>query len=376
MFVAKLPRMLYSFHLLLLLLSPFFVSTPAALPSSVEPSARIFANGPFDIRLRNHSSIDKRDDTDDDDGFEHIESDLAEGFQKIELSDDTDDLDDIGDSDDSDDSDDSHRDIFSQWEKGFTQSYSHEDQRFEELFYKDCEGQKVVARKTTPFARGNNGEVFAGRQWKRDQGTQDIEELGNVAVKLSTPVKRDGSESNHALMVLNAAELQISVQSENVVNALVAFYVERDDAKISAVTVMELITHATDLDKQVFWDKEDDDRLTYYKPLLNGVKAIHHKGIGHLSLKPVNILLADFLSDGEVDPDNKVKVKITDFDRAHAGRIANMDLVVLNSCFTPPGMNGIHSYNMTKLLTCIIEKIENARNPEKQKECLVQAIDM
>lgn len=93
--VAKFPRMLSSLHLLLLV-SPFLASTPAALPSSVGPPSGNFADGPFDNLLRNHSSVDKRDDTDDVDDFELIQSDLVEDFdedfEKIDLSDDSDDF--------------------------------------------------------------------------------------------------------------------------------------------------------------------------------------------------------------------------------------------------------------------------------------------
>lgn len=333
--VAKFPRMLSSLHLLLLV-SPFLASTPAALPSSVGPPSGNFADGPFDNLLRNHSSVDKRDDTDDVDDFELIQSDLVEDFdedfEKIDLS---------------DDSDDFYGDKFDRWQKGTTKSFSEKNIDVEKMYYRDCEGPKVIVRKTKPFAEGNHGKVYAGRLWKENSQTHKFEDISDVAVKLSDPVKRDSgdsADSSQALEILNAADLQISVQSKNVVKGFAAFYVERAGAKVSAVTVMELITGATDLLKgrKALSEKKDKDRLAYYKPLLNGVQAIHEMGIGHLGLKPANILLDDSLPKGQSAP---AKVKITDFDRAYAGWEASMSLVVLNDYFTPPGMYRIRGYS-------------------------------
>ncbi|KAJ5182838.1 hypothetical protein N7492_000454 [Penicillium capsulatum] len=392
---TKSSRVLFSLRLILLLVSLFLASTPAALPSSVGPSSGISANGPFDTLLRNHSSIEKRDDPDDDDGFEHIDPD-----------DDDDDYEHIhpGNDDDFVVIDPHNLDDLDQIVPGLVDDFEHIDfdevdddasppsrgsiRQVAERSHKvnHPQGQRYrQVRKTTSLDGGNNGQVFSGRLWKKDIWTQKFEEVGAIAVKLSNPVKRDSGDSaefSHALMVLNAGDLQMSVQNEdvgseeaerkNVVKVFAVFYVDRPDGKVSAVTVMEFIPWGVNLENPAFWDKEDGHRLTYYRPLLKGVKAIHDAGLGHLSLKPINLLLDDFIQTEKLDPNNgaklqidadhvvylkpdpnnKVKVKITDFDRAHSGRMTSMASLVLNYCFTPP------------------EKIN------KEGVALVQAVDM
>lgn len=339
--------MLSNLRLVLLLASFFLASIPAALPSSVGPSSGDSAHEPFDILLRNHSSIDKRGDPKDvGDDWEVIESDddLVNSIQDDDFE-----VVDLPKCDDDP--------FFSPWDHGTTKSYSSRGEHLEIMSYKDHEGPKAIVRKTEPIAQGKQGKTFAGRLWRKNARTHKFESVRDVAVKLSTPAKKDGAkgpETHHTLMTLSAADRQMSVKSENVVEVLAAFYVDRADATVSAVTVMEYVSPTVDLQKDnVFWKKPVKDKLTYYKPLLMGVQSIHEADISHLSLVPKNILLADFLPSGKVDPKNKVKVKITGFLQSQSGQIANMNIMSGDTAFTPPGMNRSHYYRWESYLSMI-----------------------